>query len=225
MKKAKERLDAEAAHPMTRKQRLSNFWFYHRWHVLGGGAALILLGTFVYDMASQVQPDYQVALLSSSYIVEDRREALEQFLNTQIDDRNGDGKVAASVVVYQLPKTGESPSDPNTQMANMTRFSADLQSGETMLFLSDSAADYQSQFQCFLYNDGSMPVEGEAVQADQLGVPLVDCPPLAQIADELGLEDFVLMQRVVWPETLERKPELAEQQANGVALYNKLTSR
>lgn len=225
MKKAKERLDAEAAYQMTWKQRLENFWFYYRWHVIGGAAALAMVALFVRDIVSQVHPDYQLGILTDQYVSDQQREAWEGFLNTQIDDRNGDGKVASAVVVYTMPKLGDTPLDPNMHMANMTRLSADLQSCETMVFLSDSPADYQEQFQLFLYNDGALPGEDVPVREADLGVAVSDCPPLAQIAADTQMTNYRLLQRAVLPQTIDRKPALSEQVAAGHALYNKLAGQ
>ena len=42
---------------VTKKDKWSNFWYYHKKHVIIGIVLVALLGMFIYDMASKINPD------------------------------------------------------------------------------------------------------------------------------------------------------------------------
>lgn len=229
MKKAKERLDAEAAHPMTRKQRWENFWFYYRWAVLGGLAATVLVITFVVDILSKVEPDYQLALLTDYYVSEESRQELETLLTGYADDCNGDGKTVVALSSYSIQPDGSESSDPMTHMATVTKLTADIQACESLLFLCSDPAAYQQLYGIFTYTDGSLPPEEGAVDADRLGVPLTELPAFAELVaadrpDSELLGQLQLCQRMVAPHQQERSKDLAERLAQGQQLYQKLTA-
>ncbi|MEG1875815.1 MAG: hypothetical protein RR185_09650, partial [Angelakisella sp.] len=175
MKKAKERLDAEAAHPMTGKQKAANFWFYYRWWIFIGLFAAMMAGIMIYDVVTKVDPDYNVAILSPSYFSPETITELETTLQAQVEDRNGDGKIKVTVLHYQLGIGEDYPVDPNTQMAATTRYAGDMQMGDSIIFLSDHAVEYQKMNESFIYNDGTIPPEGGEPNVAELGVPMSDC--------------------------------------------------
>lgn len=228
MKKAKERLDAEATHPMTRKQRLENFWFYYKWILLGGACALVLAGTFVYDMVTKVVPDYQLALLTDQFVSEESRQELEALLTGYAEDSNGDGKTVLALSVYNIQTDGSEVGDPMTHMATVTKLSADMQSCESLLYLCSDPAAYQKLYEVFTYADGSLPPEG-AAEADRLGLPIAELPAFAELLaterpDSATLQQLQLCRRIVSQKQLERNKELPERVAANERLFEKLTA-
>ena len=50
---------------MTGKEKRENFWFYHKWHVIVGIVAALMVFSFVWEIATQVHPDYTCLLYTS----------------------------------------------------------------------------------------------------------------------------------------------------------------
>ena len=123
-------------HEMTGKEKRENFWFYHKWHVIVGIVAALMVFSFVWEIATQVHPDYTIGILTTTGVPMGTGEALAEQLKPYFDDRNGDGEVVVSVMEYTIGKDADSIADPNVQMANITKLSGDIDGGESMLQLA-----------------------------------------------------------------------------------------
>lgn len=53
-------------HEMTGKEKRENFWFYHKWHVIVGIVAALMVFSFVWEIATQVHPDYTIGILTTT---------------------------------------------------------------------------------------------------------------------------------------------------------------
>ena len=157
-------------HEMTGKEKRENFWFYHKWHVIVGIVAALMVFSFVWEIATQVHPDYTIGILTTTGVPMGTGEALAEQLKPYFDDRNGDGEVVVSVMEYTIGKDADSIADPNVQMANITKLSGDIDGGESMLFLVDDMEYFQEQYMLFAYNDGTSPAEGEKPDYARMGV-------------------------------------------------------
>ena len=157
-------------HEMTGKEKRENFWFYHKWHVIVGIVAALMVFSFVWEIATQVHPDYTIGILTTTGVPMGTGEALAEQLKPYFDDRNGDGEVVVSVMEYTIGKDADSIADPNVQMANITKLSGDIDGGESMLFLVDDMEYFQEQYMLFAYNDGTSPAEGEKPDCARMGV-------------------------------------------------------
>ena len=123
-------------HEMTGKEKRENFWFYHKWHVIVGIVAALMVFSFVWEIATQVHPDYTIGILTTTGVPMGTGEALAEQLKPYFDDRNGDGEVVVSVMEYTIGTDADSIADPNVQMANITKLSGDIDGGESMLQLA-----------------------------------------------------------------------------------------
>lgn len=103
-------------HEMTGKEKRENFWFYHKWHVIVGIVAALMVFSFVWEIATQVHPDYTIGILTTTGVPMGTGEALAEQLKPYFDDRNGDGEVVVSVMEYTIGKDADSIADPNVQM-------------------------------------------------------------------------------------------------------------
>ncbi len=189
----------------TRKSKWDNFWFYHKTHVIAGVLFALIAAWFVYDMAMKVNPDYQVSIITqSSYPVETLDKLGEQLANYG-KDLNGDGQVIVQVNNYVMATSDTDTSvDANTQMASVTRFSVDVQSGDSMIFLADEASFKKQQEMNTLwsYLDGTNPEEG-ATDYENMRVPWSEAEGLCSLdlsveEDSLYSDEFVqaLMDRL-----------------------------
>ncbi|MEG2931290.1 MAG: hypothetical protein RR825_05840 [Ruthenibacterium sp.] len=243
----------EAPHVMTRKEKAENFWYYYKWHCLGGALALLLVGMFVHDMVTQVDADYQIAVLNTTPLQEESILALQENLTQFADDRNGDGKIIVEMQQYTLaagaPATGTNSGvsaaadanatmDAYTQMTGATRLMADAQVGTSMLFLTDRLEAFQQSEGLFAYNDGTAPPQGAAVDYTRMGVKWTGCPKLTGLP--LGEEktfdgtvvgtvqermtDYVLVKRIFDGSAIEKKEKLRSYYESSSALFDTLTA-
>jgi hypothetical protein len=169
----------QSTQPMSRQKKWENFWFYYKWHVLGGVLAVVLVCMFVKDVFFQTKADYTIGVLTRTELPYGVAEQLQQGFETLLDDANGDGTV--SVLVSEYVIAGENAVDAQTQMAAVTRLMGDMESGQVMLFLTDDPAYFEDLYGIFAYNDGTTPTEGEAVDWARMGVSWADCPALSAV--------------------------------------------
>ncbi|MEG1380929.1 MAG: hypothetical protein RSC73_01685 [Ruthenibacterium sp.] len=226
----------EEKHEMTPKQKRDNWWFYHKWPLIISLAAIVLVGWLGYDILTNVQPDYQVALMGEQMLPTGVVESLEANLPQFCDDRNGDGKVAVAVVEYTL-QDGENV-DPNTRMANMTRLMADAQSGESMIFLTKKPELYAKEYGIFADNDGKTLPEGSA-PTENFGILWKDCPQLTalQLGDITGfdgtklgtvqdfLSDYKLLRRAYTGTALEKKEKERLRYESAMCVFDAMTAQ
>jgi len=233
-----EDLQPDVPRELTPKEKRENFWFYHKWHILGGLAAALLVGSIIWEIATQVKPDYTIGLLTTRGLPTGVGEVLGEQLAPYFDDRNGDGKVVVTVMEYTIATAETADTvDPNMQMANVTKLMGDLDMGESMLFLTDNIEYFEEQYMLFAYNDGSVPEEGVKPDYSRMGVRWGDCPllaglPLGSATDFTGaegvdyqmfLQDYRLVQRVVAGTRIEGDEESMEYHAGSSEMFRRLT--
>lgn len=154
----------------TKQEKLANWWDYHWYYVVGGIVGAAILISLAYSVLTQVKPDYQVALCARETLPEDTANALAEALAQYGTDQNGDGQVIVQINQYTVNFSGGDEVDAYSQMAGITKLSADMQSGSSFLYLSDDIAGFAAQ---------------EGLLAEQVDYyRWTDCPVLAGL--ELG---------------------------------------
>lgn len=177
-------LKPDAPKELTKQEKAKNFWYYHKWHFLIGGVALALVGMFVWEIVSKVEPDYTIGLLSTRSIPMGMTEQLSEKLTPFCDDRNEDGKVVVQVSAYTIATDPNESADAGMQMANVTRLTGDIQTGESMFFLVDDVKAFQESYGIFAYDDDTRPDPAADPEYQKLGHRWGSCPQLASL--ELG---------------------------------------
>ena len=152
----------ESKKEYTKQEKAANWWYYHKLYVGIAVIAVVLVVWMVHDVVTRVRPDYRVGYVGSSNLPTDTVTALENTLAAYCDDRNGDGKVVVELVQYNLDFDSESENtDAYTQMADVTRLSADLSSEDGPYIFIMQDTDYAQQFAettgDLQYLDGTMP--------------------------------------------------------------------
>ena len=137
----------ESKKEYTKQEKAANWWHYHKLYVGIAVIAVVLVVWMVHDVVTRVRPDYRVGYVGSSNLPTDTVTALENTLAAYCDDRNGDGKVVVELVQYSLDFDSESENtDAYTQMADVTRLSADLSSEDGPYIFIMQDTDYAQQF-------------------------------------------------------------------------------
>ena len=190
----------ESKKEYTKQEKAANWWYYHKLYVGIAVIAVVLVVWMVHDVVTRVRPDYRVGYVGSSNLPTDTVTALENTLAAYCDDRNGDGKVVVELVQYNLDFDSESENtDAYTQMADVTRLSADLSSEDGPYIFIMQDTDYAQQFAettgDLQYLDGTMPDTENVDENDNVIVDWTkmvyrwtDCPVLAGL--DLGEYDM-----------------------------------
>ncbi len=210
----------------TKKDKAKNFWFYHRIFFAVGAITALIVGFFIYDIVTQVHPDVNFAYITSKTgIPTEVTEALENDLSAFVEDINGDGNAVAMLNVYTL-STGES-ADPYTQMAAVTRMSADLSELTSYIYMTDDFDTMQEQYEIFA--DLSNPTM-TAESPEQAGYPLDETnltpsgefsEPWMQEIYETLYQEIIITTRVISQD--EDKEDRLETIAVGQGIFTEIT--
>ena len=165
----------------TKAEKAGNWWHYHKWQVVVIILLLVVAAFIIKDTLFRVQPDYQVAYVGLQDLPVDTGEALTAALESICDDRNGDGQVVVRLNQYAVD-LGDSTNntDAYTQMAGVTRLSADLSSNDgSYIFLLEDPESFQTYTGALRYLDGTVPEDNEsATDWENMVYRWTDCPVL-----------------------------------------------
>ena len=163
----------------TKKEKAQNWWHYHKFIVLGVVLGIIAVVWIVKDTVFQTRPDVQVGYIGRHDLPIDTVNALQDALTPYCTDLNGDGKVVVQVNSYTVDFDSENASaDAYTQMAGVTRLSADLgESGTLYVMLIEDPAGFQGSTGALAYLDGTPPAD-DADDWQNMVYRWTDCPVL-----------------------------------------------
>ena len=216
---------------LTPEEKRKNWWYYHKWHVVGGIVLALLAANLIWDVMGrgEPKPDYQVGYVGSFSLPDDTAAAIESSLAAYGVDVNGDGQVLVRVRQYVSDPNG----DPRAVSAITVQLIGDVSGQESFLFLLEDPESFQEYYHALSYRDGSLPPE-EDNSVDNVALRWEDCPVLAGL--DLGdytheifgvgtmtgssqelLSNLYLARRGFWAET---EPEDAE---GYTALWEALT--
>lgn len=221
----------------TSRQKRENFWFYHKWHVIVCICCAVLVGVFIFDMLNKEEPDYEIAILSQSFYMEEDLNKIQTAIESVAEDRNGDGKVSVIFNQYTISGTGKG----DLEMSSMAKLMNDLSTTQSVIYIVDdnNLTTYQSEHPgLFTYADGTTPQEG-ATDFDRIGIKWKDCPFLSSIelksdiTQENGETQTADSQKIFQDLRVcirsqnfnpEENPELMKKYEDNVALYQKITN-
>ncbi len=169
----------------TRKEKAANWWYYHKWYVLLGVFLLGIVLSIGYHMLGigEVEPDYSVAYVGTSYLPEQTVAALENALSALAPDSNKDGRTVVRVQQYVELGGGQS-GDASYTYASTAALLADLERGESYFFLLEAPELFQEKYRVLRAADGGDP------KAEAYYHPWASCPVLASL--ELGTYEDTL---------------------------------
>lgn len=139
---------------LTGKQRLQNWWDYHKWHLAVGAALLGVAANMIWHAVVQVRPDYQIAYVGSVPLTEEQTAAWEERLAALGTDCNGDGKVVARLEQYLTAGEG---GDAEYAYASNVRLMADLDGRDSFFFLLEDPEGFQKGYD--VLEDDWIPVD------------------------------------------------------------------
>lgn len=136
----------------TKWQKFKNFWYYNKFKVIIGAVVLFAAGNIIYSVATKVEPDLSVMILAENYDLIDKSDELTAYFTGLAEDIDGDGTVNVIVQAVPIVDAVDNPILVQTQASNKSRFMAELQINQTVLFISNSKADEISQADTIMEN-------------------------------------------------------------------------
>lgn len=171
----------EPVRTYTKAEKAGNWWHYHKWQVVVVIILLVVAAFIIKDTFFRAKPDYQVAYVGLQNLPEDTGTALTEALESFCDDRNGDGQVLVQLNQYAVElESGAETTDAYSQMAGITRLSADLSSSDgSYIFLLENPETFQEYTGALRYLDGTIPEDGESAKDwENMVYRWTDCPVL-----------------------------------------------
>ncbi len=145
----KEELEYRSfATPPTKRSRWEDFWYHHKWKVLGVALTVAIVAGLIIHSATRVRPDYLICMVSPKPVSPDVVATLEEEFAALAVDVNDDGKVMVTVQLLEI-----SAGQPlQSQTVNHQSILGHLAAKDVHLFLFDPA--YYTQTVCPAMKDG-----------------------------------------------------------------------
>lgn len=179
---------------LTKKEERKNWWHYHKAYILVGAVILLFVGSFVKEMVTKVEPDYQVAYSGTYSLPVGAEESMQALLEQCADDRNGDGQVVVQVNSYVINEE-----DP-TAYASQVSLIGDISIGSSDFFLVLDPMEAQNNYGIFYEEDGTLPEEEQTSYTCE-SYAWSDCPALNSL--DLGMELYLVRRGYTQEEQIE----------------------
>ena len=189
---------------LTKKQKVQNWWYYHKIHVLVGAIVIVFVALFIRDLTSRVEPDCQIAYVGQKPLSEGESTQIISAVEEITGDLNGDGKIHVILSPFCIQ-----PDNPMNYAENV-RLVAELTGNLNQIFLLEDPVAFQEQYGILMQKDGSAFAEGDR-PADCLYYAVKDCPAL----ESIGTMEELFVAR---PTTTERDDALVS------ALWDSITA-
>jgi hypothetical protein len=148
-----EKINSDQITLKTKKDKFNNWWHYSKFTVIILAVVILLVIITVYQILTQVKPDYEVGVVTSYNLSDQLSSVLTDTLEQYGSDLNGDGKVVVQVTCYVLSTDSSSSDDAQYNIAQQTKLTADLTTKENMIYIYDDSLfktylgdDYNSMF-------------------------------------------------------------------------------
>lgn len=128
--------EPEEERVFTTKERISNFFYHYKIHLIVGTLITGLIGFFVYDIATKKEPDISVIIIAGDRSFSNLTENLENSFNKYCRDYNGDGEITTRVSYLPAAVDEDNLFLYETE-ATQTRLVSEFQSDRTIIVITD----------------------------------------------------------------------------------------
>lgn len=157
--------------------KLSDFWYYNKWKIIGGILALLFVIWIIVDLTSRVEPDFKLIIAGEIY-VEDI-DAVEEALKTMIDVQKPEAQ--------HIPISGKL--DPTMQQAYEQKLTLEITVGENDVFILDmNLYDRLAPFGVFVPLDDMIEELGQAPYDERLVVAVSSDDGEKQLPRQYGVD-------------------------------------
>lgn len=127
----------------TLGEKISNFFYHYKWHVIVGVMAAGLVFFLVRDYVTKERPDVEVMYIATDYDMSYYAGELTPLWSSYTDDYNGDGEQLAKL--YYIPAGYENDDLTSMYLAqsDRTKLLGEFQSGTMVMVIGDKES-YQS---------------------------------------------------------------------------------
>lgn len=163
-KTEEDRIREHVRRDLTPRQRLAHWWHYHWYFVLIALAVVGLGAYFASSWGSAVRSDYSVAWVGPYYLDEGTETAFSAALAAYGEDVNGDGQVVVRIrqLALDLRSIARRGTSGQQEYADLLALDADLNCGQSTLFLLADPEAFQIYSGALLYLDGTEPPAGRS---------------------------------------------------------------
>ena len=186
--KSKDVKPREPAPPLTRKEKILNWLYYHKWWLIFGAFFLWAAISLTWDLLGigRTDPDYTFAYVGEQVIPIEQIEAFENEIAALGTDVNGDGKVKVTLNCYVVDRESEEGIGLYYNYAANVMLVTDISTGMSEFYLTDDPDGLQRGYQIYAYPDGTLPEDGDDTAEGKV-IAWSDSPALASASLDQAL--------------------------------------
>lgn len=124
--------------------KLRNFWYYHKIHLLIALAVLLVAGYLSAQRLSAPDPDYHIGLVRTMPLPEEELEALNASFAAAGEDLNGDGEVLVQIHTFYVDLADSSENAGVNNAQTVSALDADLIGGVSGIFLLENVDTFRA---------------------------------------------------------------------------------
>lgn len=125
-------------------EKLKNWWWYHKVHVLIVVLILAGVGYMFAQSAGKPKADYHIGLVRADACTEEYVETLKAEISAAGEDQNGDGKVLVQLHCYIVDLADDSENAGSNNYQTVASLDADLVGKVSGIFLTDAPQTLQT---------------------------------------------------------------------------------
>jgi len=170
------------------------YWYYYKWHILGGLFLALVIIICTAQCAMKVDPDSYIVFYSDVYVMDQVLDEITDELGLYGEDINGDGKVHIQPINCTY-----SPTQPQTQGASNQRAMMQLHSTDAPIWIMDEAGIEtfvnDPEMDLFLKEDGNLvEIKASSLKASKT---------LSYLVEDSGKEYYVFVRKTTDHKSLE----------------------
>ncbi len=171
---------------LTKEEKRANWWHYNKIWVIFVGFLALLAAWLIHDVVTKVDPDANIALLTTAYLSEETLTSLEDQLAPYFSDINGDGEVCVNVVQLTLNLADRSLNADlqyEIKMSSEMQLATDISTSTSIIWITDGFSGLQEYASVFAFPDDPLhyPTEEEQADFDRMTVRWGDSEFLSSI--------------------------------------------
>lgn len=122
--------------PLTSKQKWDNFWFYNTGKIVAILIAVVLVGLYIYELATKEKHDTTIVYVTSDYVLDDQATEIEEMLTQYMSDVDGNGEVNVYLETIVISES-IMESDPTLAQTQSTKLMASFALNEDSVYIMD----------------------------------------------------------------------------------------